>query len=97
MQTQQHSTACRVSSGHRDPIESTPPVVIKIVHDKGTGVLNMMPDTGADTSIIGLGPLHNIGLRQDDLKPPQQEPTYTADGRLLLCCQPLAQCRCTFS
>ncbi|KAK3890242.1 hypothetical protein Pcinc_005776 [Petrolisthes cinctipes] len=78
-QTQQRSGARRVSSLNRDSTETTPPV-IKIEHYKGIGVLNMLPDTGADTSIIGLDHLHSIGLKQDDLKPPPQEPTYAADG-----------------
>ncbi|KAK3884724.1 hypothetical protein Pcinc_011042 [Petrolisthes cinctipes] len=68
-QTQQRSGARRVSSLNRDPTETTPPVII-----------NMLPDTGADTSIIGLDHLHSIGLKQDDLNPPPQEPTYAADG-----------------
>ncbi|KAK3884690.1 hypothetical protein Pcinc_011010 [Petrolisthes cinctipes] len=79
-QTQQRSGARRVSSPNRDPTETTPPVIIKVEHNKGIGVLNMLPDTGADTSIIGLDHLHSIGLKQDDLKPPPQEPTYAADG-----------------
>ncbi|KAK3889428.1 hypothetical protein Pcinc_006564 [Petrolisthes cinctipes] len=79
-QTQQCSGARRVSSLNRDPTETTPPVLIKVEHYKGIGVLNMLPDTGADTSIIGLDHLHSIGLKQDDLKPPPQEPTYAADG-----------------
>lgn len=62
-QTQERSGARRVSSLNRDPTETTPPVIIKFVHNKGIGVLNMLPDTGADTSIIGLDHLHSIGLK----------------------------------
>ncbi|KAK3886627.1 hypothetical protein Pcinc_009274 [Petrolisthes cinctipes] len=79
-QTQQRSGAPRISSLNRDPTETTPPVIINVEHNKGIGVHNMLPDTGADTSIIGLDHLHSIGLKQDDLKPPPQEPTYAADG-----------------
>ncbi|XP_045112533.1 uncharacterized protein LOC123505380 [Portunus trituberculatus] len=47
---------------------------------QGTGVLTLLPDTGADTTIIGADHLNDIGLTLADLHSSPQRPTYSADG-----------------
>ena len=73
------SSARRVSTT-RTPHETSPPVIVTVTHDKGIGKLSMLPDTGADTSIIGPDHLSSVGLTPEDLLPPPQTPTFTADG-----------------
>lgn len=64
----------------RRPSETSPPVIVSVTHVRGTGDLSMLPDTGADTTVIGPDHLRSIGLTLDDLQPPPQTPTYVADG-----------------
>lgn len=77
------SGARRITSTTRAPSETSPPVVVSVTHDKGTRDLSMLPDTGADTTIIGLDHLRSIGLTHNNLQPPPQTPTYGADGSLI--------------
>ncbi|KAK3880960.1 hypothetical protein Pcinc_014610 [Petrolisthes cinctipes] len=75
-----NSGVWRVKDSICEPSETTPCVVVKVMHDRGAGILSMLPDTGADTTIMGPDHLHTIGLTYDHLHTPQQKPTYTADG-----------------
>lgn len=74
------TSARRVHTGSRAPLETSPPVVVTVSHGKGSGALSMIPDTGADATIIGPSHLPSIGVTIEDLTPPPQAPRYTADG-----------------
>ncbi|KAK3875600.1 hypothetical protein Pcinc_019536 [Petrolisthes cinctipes] len=77
------SGARRVQAATRTPSETSPPIVVSVTYRKGTYTLDMLPDTGADTTIIGPDHLQHIGLFLSDLQPPPQTPTYAADGSLM--------------
>ena len=77
------SGARTVHSTSRTPPASSPPVTITVVHSKGSSSLSMLPDTGADVTIIGPGHLARLGLSTSDLQPPPADPRYTADGSLM--------------
>lgn len=70
----------RIMDNTHTPSETSPFVVVEISHVKGTGVLTLLPDTGADTTIIGADHLNDIGLTLADLHSSPQRPTYSADG-----------------
>ncbi|KAK3890324.1 hypothetical protein Pcinc_005706 [Petrolisthes cinctipes] len=77
------SGARRVQAATRTPSETSPPIVVSVTYRKGTYTLDMLPDMGADTTIIGPDHLQHIGLSLSDLQPPPQTPTYAADGSLM--------------
>ena len=69
-----------VHSAPRAQPASSPPVTITVVHSKGSSSISMLPDTGADVTIIGPGHLARLGLSPSDLQPAPADPRYTADG-----------------
>ncbi|KAK3876080.1 hypothetical protein Pcinc_019092 [Petrolisthes cinctipes] len=77
------SGARRVQAATRTPSETSPPIVVSVTYEKETYTLDMLPDTGADTIIIGPDHLQHIGLSLSDLQPPPQTQTYTADSSLM--------------
>ena len=80
---QKGNSVCRVNSTTRSKPKSAPPVSVTVTHSTGKGVLLMLPDTGADTTIIGPDHLPGIGLKKEDLRAPPQTPTYGPDGNLM--------------
>ncbi|MPC72498.1 hypothetical protein E2C01_066807 [Portunus trituberculatus] len=70
----------RIKDNARTPSETSPFVGVEISHVKGTGALTLLPDTGADTTILGADHLNSIGLSLADLCSSTQRPTYSTDG-----------------
>ena len=66
------------------PSDTSPSVLVKITHNKGTSALALLPDTGADSTIMGPDHLISIGLTLEDLHTITQTPIYGADGSPML-------------
>ncbi|XP_050709713.1 uncharacterized protein LOC126994436 [Eriocheir sinensis] len=74
------SSVRRVHSTSRAPPMPPPTISVTVTHHKGSGVLSMLPDTGADVTVIGPEHLRSLGLSISDLQPSPTDPKYTADG-----------------
>ena len=70
----------RVSSASRTKTESPQQTRVTITHGNVSGYLSMIPNTGADVTLIGLNHLHHLGLSKQVLQPPPQAKRFTADG-----------------
>ena len=58
----------------------SPTITITITHHKGSSVLPVLPDTGANVTVVVPEYLHSLGLSTTDFQPPPADPRYTADG-----------------
>ncbi|MPC57134.1 hypothetical protein E2C01_051108 [Portunus trituberculatus] len=56
------------------------PVTVTVVHSKGSSSISMLPDTGANATIIGPGHLTRLEVYPSDLQPTPADSRYTADG-----------------
>ncbi|XP_037804919.1 uncharacterized protein LOC119599258 [Penaeus monodon] len=74
------SHARSVTSTARPKPQPSPKVCISIRHNDSSGSLAIIPDTGADTTVIGLKHLSSLGLSKEDLAPPAETVYYNADG-----------------
>lgn len=78
--SQRPSHIKRVSSSSRTRTQSPQPISVTISYGNVSGTLPMLPDTGADVTLIGLNHLQRLGLSRHDLQPPPAARRYTADG-----------------
>jgi len=74
------SHARSVTSTARPKPQPSPKVCVSIRHNDSSGSLAIIPDTGADTTVIGLKHLSSLGLSKEDLAPPAETVYYNADG-----------------
>ncbi|XP_037779411.1 uncharacterized protein LOC119575951 [Penaeus monodon] len=74
------SHARSVTSTARPKPQPSPKVRVSIRHNDSSGSLAIIPDTGADTTVIGLKHLSSLGLSKEDLAPPAETVYYNADG-----------------
>ncbi|XP_063591351.1 uncharacterized protein LOC134768457 [Penaeus indicus] len=74
------SYARSVTSTARPKPQPSPKVRVSIRHNDLSGSLAIIPDTGADTTVIGLQHLSSLGLSKKDLAPPAETIYYNADG-----------------
>lgn len=69
---------CRQVSS--DAPEAPRLVDVQVQHDNGTSRLQMLPDTGADYTVVGTRHLEMLQIPRSSLQPPPVRPTFTADG-----------------
>ena len=74
------SHARSVTSSERPRPEPSPKVRVSIQHNGSSGPLVIIPDTGADTTVIGIQHLDSLKMSRDDLDPPSDTMYYNADG-----------------
>ncbi|XP_037781117.1 uncharacterized protein LOC119577617 [Penaeus monodon] len=74
------SHARNVTSTARPKPQPSPKVCVSIRHNDSSGSLAIIPDTGADTTVIGLKHLSSLGLSKEDLAPPAETVYYNANG-----------------
>ncbi|XP_045105438.1 uncharacterized protein LOC123500957, partial [Portunus trituberculatus] len=71
--------SCQSPISTRD--DPTPPTVrVEVLHDGHSGSLDFIPDTGADTTVIGPQRLRMLGIDRQALGPPPSLAYYNADG-----------------
>lgn len=73
------NTCRRVDAICSDP-KTPKPVCIQLVHGELSSQLRMLPDTGADITVIGTRHLDLLQIPRDSLRPLPATPTFTADG-----------------
>ena len=49
------------------------------------GVIEAVPDSGAEASVVGVSQLRSLGLKRPDLSPCKQETIRTANGQKMAC------------
>lgn len=67
-------------SSQRPRPKPSPRIRISVAHSTSSGTIETVPDTGADTTVVGLKHLHSLGLTVEDLHPPSDVVYYNADG-----------------
>ena len=70
----------RVQSTPRDKPSPSPTISVVVTHGGKSGSIEMIPDTGADTTVIGPQHLQHLGLTRRNLQPPPSLEYYNADG-----------------
>ena len=58
----------------------SPPISLHIEYANKSGFIEIIPDTGADTTVIGVQHLQALGLKVEDLLPPPDWQFFNADG-----------------
>jgi len=66
--------------GSRPLPKPSPTIQVKIASGEVSGSIHAIPDTGADTTVIGPQHLKDLGLTKRDLDPPTNLTYYNADG-----------------
>ncbi|KAK8373942.1 hypothetical protein O3P69_019952 [Scylla paramamosain] len=97
---QEASNVRRVHSTVRVKPTPSPTICIVVTHGERSNTMEMIPDTGADTTVIGPQHLQHLGLTSRNLQPPPSLDYYNADDlRCLLLwvpsrrSSPMASCR----
>ncbi|KAG0700521.1 hypothetical protein GWK47_025541 [Chionoecetes opilio] len=70
----------RVGSTPRSSTKRLQPINVTVTHGNVSARLQMLPDTGADVTVIGLEHLRHLGLSKHDLEPLPKARRFTADG-----------------
>ena len=70
----------RVTTATRPKAQPSPTICVEIAHATASGVIDAIPDTGADTTVVGVQHLSSFGLTKHVLKPPPKTTYYNADG-----------------
>lgn len=69
-----------MSSATRARVEPWPAIKVTVTHGDVSGQLYILPDTGADVTIIGLDYLQQLGFSRRNLIPPLEAKRHTDDG-----------------
>lgn len=77
---QEASNVRRVHSTVRVKPTPSPTICIVVTHGERSNTMEMIPDTGADTTVIGPQHLQHLGLTSRNLQPPPSLDYYNADG-----------------
>ncbi|KAK8392009.1 hypothetical protein O3P69_017551 [Scylla paramamosain] len=77
---QEASNVRRVHSTVRVKPTPSPTICIVVTHGERSDTMEMIPDTGADTTVIGPQHLQHLGLTSRNLQPPPSLDYYNADG-----------------
>ncbi|KAK8397121.1 hypothetical protein O3P69_004659 [Scylla paramamosain] len=77
---QEASNVRRVHSTVRIKPTPSPTICIVVTHGERSDTMEMIPDTGADTTVIGPQHLQHLGLTSRNLQPPPSLDYYNADG-----------------
>ncbi|XP_045127763.1 uncharacterized protein LOC123514179 [Portunus trituberculatus] len=72
--------SCQSPISTRDDPTPPPTVRVEVLHDGHSGGLDFIPDTGADTTVIGPQHLRMLGIDRQALGPPPSLAYYNADG-----------------
>ncbi|XP_045105165.1 uncharacterized protein LOC123500536 [Portunus trituberculatus] len=72
--------SCQSPISTRDDPTPPPTVRVEVLHDGHSGGLDFIPDTGADTTVIGPQHLKMLGIDRQALGPPPSLAYYNADG-----------------
>ena len=78
--TQQANSVRRVQSMARERPTPSPTISVVVTHAGTSGAIEVIPDTGADSTVIGPQHLKSLGLSKSDLGPPPTLNYYNADG-----------------
>ena len=78
--SQPASSVRRVNSGTRERPTPSPTISVVVTHAGVSGTLDIIPDTGADSTVIGPQHLKTLGLSKSALDPPPTVAYYNADG-----------------
>lgn len=70
----------RLESGSRPLPRPSPTIQVTITCGEVSGSIEAIPDTGADTTVIGPQHLESLGLTKRHLNPPPKQVYYNADG-----------------
>ncbi|XP_050711798.1 uncharacterized protein LOC126995934 [Eriocheir sinensis] len=69
----------RVDSNTRPRAQPSPTIRVAVTQGDTSGRIDVISDTGADVTVIGLQHLKSLGLHQRDLQPPPSINYYNAD------------------
>ena len=69
----------RVQSSARERPKPSPTITVVVTHSGVSGSIEVIPDTGADTTVIGPQHLKYLGLTRRELDPPPTLDYYNAD------------------
>ncbi|KAK8371940.1 hypothetical protein O3P69_019099 [Scylla paramamosain] len=70
----------RVQSSARGRPTPSPTITVVVTRGGVSGSIEVIPDTGADTTVIGPQHLRDLGLAKQELDPPPSLRYYNADG-----------------
>ena len=70
----------RVQSSARGRPTPSPTITVVVTRGGVSGSIEVIPDTGADTTVIGPQHLRDLGLTKQELDPPPSLRYYNADG-----------------
>ena len=73
-----NGTCFQVSTGSTN--NSPQPLSVYLLYNGKTSRLRMLPDTGADVTVMGISHLEQLGIPRTDLQPLPATTTFTADG-----------------
>ena len=74
------TNSCRRIRSPSASSKTLKPICVLLSYEDNTSRLQMLPDTGADITVIGLRHLDDLGIPRSSLRPPSATMTVTADG-----------------
>lgn len=77
---QQASNVRRLQSAARVKPTPSPTIRVVVTHGGKSSSMEVIPDTGADTTVVGPQHLQHLGLTTRDLQPPPALEYFNADG-----------------